>query len=91
MQWYTLGKHADLRILQAMKKKDDIAEYVSAHDAAQILSRTHNRPIRVDYVRKMVKGKKYQIRYYKIGGRNLYHRGDIQAATIGPYTSKQAE
>jgi hypothetical protein len=37
-----------------MKKKEDIHDYITAHDAVQILSLKCGRPIRPDYIRQDV-------------------------------------
>jgi hypothetical protein len=70
-----------------VRKKEDINDYVTAHDAAQILSLKHGRPIRPDYISKMAKSKKRSIRRARTGDRWLYHRDDIEAVTI---TQKKA-
>jgi hypothetical protein len=66
-----------------MKKKEDIHDYCSAAEAAQILSRTHGRPIRRDYVSQMAKCKrKYTIRKVSFNHYALYHRDDLANCTI---------
>jgi hypothetical protein len=66
-----------------MKKKEDINDYCSAKDAAQILSEKHGRIIKPDYVSKMLKCKRYTIRSVPFGKRHrLYHKGDLAACTI---------
>lgn len=65
----------------APAKLDD---YITAHEAAQILSAKHHRPVRTDYISKMTRMKKYQpIRCKKIHDIYLYHRGDIENCQIG--------
>jgi hypothetical protein len=65
-----------------MKKKEDIRDYISAHDAAQLLSIKHGRPIRPDYISKLAHSKRRRIRVCQIGDRLYYHRADIEATTI---------
>lgn len=65
-----------------MKKKEDINDYISAHDAAQILSLKHGRPIRPDYISKLAKSKKRAIRAARFYDRILYHKEDIANCTI---------
>lgn len=60
-----------------------LEDYVTAHDAAQILSLKHGRPIKPDYPCKMLKMKKYRIRVVRRHDMWLYHRADIQACHIG--------
>jgi hypothetical protein len=65
-----------------MKKKEDINDYITAHDAAQILSLKSGRPIRADYISKMSRSRKHAIRTARYRDRILYHREDITACTI---------
>lgn len=57
-------------------------DYISAHDAAQILSAKHHRPVRPDYISKMAASRKHSIRIARFRDRLMYHRADIEAATI---------
>lgn len=66
-----------------MARKEAIAEYISAHDAAQLLSLKHGRPIRPGYISKMLHMKKHKIRAEKRHDILLYHRQDILDCTIG--------
>lgn len=70
-------------MIGTVKKKEDINDYICAHDAAQILSLKTGRPIRPDYISKMVRSKKHQIRYVKKRDRWMYHREDIEECVIG--------
>ena len=65
-----------------VKKKEDIADYCTAHDAAQILSIKLDRPVRPDYISKMAASRKHSIRIARFGDRIMYHRADVEAATI---------
>jgi hypothetical protein len=65
-----------------MKKKEDINDYCSAADAAQILSEKLGRPIANNYISRMTKSGRRSIRVVKFGNRWMYHRGDIAACTI---------
>jgi hypothetical protein len=73
--------------MRVVRKKEDINDYVTAHDAAQILSLKMGRRVRPDYISKMAKSKKRSIRRVLMGDRWMYHRDDIEAATI---TQKKA-
>ena len=59
-----------------------LKEYVSAHDATQILSTVNKRIIRTDYVQKLRKSKKHQVRTVKYGRFYLYNRDDLQNCII---------
>jgi hypothetical protein len=64
------------------KKKEDINDYITAHDAAQLLSLKHGRPIRADFISKMARSQKHTIRIARFANRIMYHREDIAACTI---------
>jgi hypothetical protein len=66
----------------SMKKKDDIKDYCSAGEAAQILTDKLGRSIRPDYISKMAKSKKRAIRSVLMNDRILYHREDIAKSKI---------
>ncbi len=66
-----------------VKKIENIADYCTAHDAAQLLSLKHGRPIRPDYISKMARSEKHTIRVARFRDRQMYHREDITACTIG--------
>jgi len=66
-----------------VRKKEDINDYCTAHDAAQILSAKRGSPVRPDYISKMAKSKKHTIRVARFRDRQMYHRADIEACTIG--------
>jgi hypothetical protein len=65
------------------RKKEDINDYCTAHEAAQILSLKHGRPVRPDYISKMAKSRQHSIRTARFRDRLMYHRGDIAACVIG--------
>jgi hypothetical protein len=60
----------------------ELSEYITAHEAAQILSLKHGRAIRTDYISKMVHMRKHQLRSRKVHDIFLYHKGDIQECDI---------
>jgi hypothetical protein len=64
------------------KKIVALSEYISASDAAQILSAKHGRPISVDYARLLSKRKKQPIRTEWLNNRLMYNREDIEACVI---------
>jgi hypothetical protein len=65
-----------------MKKKDDIHDFCTAADAAQILSEKLGRRIQPNYISRMSKSKKRSIRVVKFGNIWMYNRLDIAACTI---------
>jgi hypothetical protein len=64
------------------KKIENIADYVTAHEAAQILSLKHGRTIRPNYISKMAKSRKHSIRVARFRDRLMYHREDVQACEL---------
>lgn len=64
------------------KKIESIENYVSAHDAAQVLSLKMGRPIRPDYINRLARGKKRSIRTARFRDRIYYHKEDIAGVTI---------
>jgi hypothetical protein len=65
-----------------MKKKDDIKDFCTAGEAAQILSDKLGRRIRSEYISRMSKRKRHPIRSVTMNDRMLYSREDIAASTI---------
>jgi hypothetical protein len=65
-----------------VKKIVALEDYITAHDAAQLLSLKHGRPISAKYVRLLAKRKKQPVRAQQKGDRILYHREDIMTSTI---------
>jgi len=60
------------------KKIIPLADYITAHDAAEILSAKMGRPIRPGYVHKLKR-----VRFHVLNQTSkLYHRGDIEACVI---------
>jgi len=64
------------------KKIVALADYISASDAASLLSEKLGRPIASKYIRKLANRKKQPVRTQPMGNRLLYNREDIEAATI---------
>jgi hypothetical protein len=65
------------------KKIQALADWISAHDAAQILSLNHGRPIQPYRVRQLAKAKRQPIKTMPLGnGRKLYSRADIEQVSI---------
>lgn len=64
------------------KKIQALADWLSAHDAAQVLSLNHDRPISPKYIRSLAKRKKQPIRTQQMSNRLLYNRDDLEKITI---------
>lgn len=65
-----------------VKKIIALNEYISAHDAAQLLSAKHGRPISAKYIRSLSKRAKNPVRTQEMSNRLLYNRDDILACTV---------
>jgi hypothetical protein len=65
-----------------VKKIVALADWVPAHDAAQLLSLKHDRPILPKYIRTLSKRKVNPVRTQQMGNRLLYNRADIESANI---------
>jgi len=65
-----------------VKKIIALSDWISAHDAAQLLSVKHERPISPKYIRSLSNRKKNPVRTQPMGNRLLYHRDDILAAIV---------
>ena len=64
------------------KKIIPLADWLSAHDAAQLLSLNHGRPIQPRYVVKLSRRKKNPVRTQEMGNRLLYNRDDVLASEV---------
>lgn len=65
-----------------VKKIIALNEYISAHDAAQLLSAKQGRPISPKYIRSLSKRTKNPVRTQQMSNRLLYSREDILACTV---------
>jgi hypothetical protein len=65
-----------------VKKIVALSDYITASDAAQLLSEKHNRPISPKYIRLLAKSKKQPIRTQQKGDRLLYNQSDIENVVI---------
>lgn len=64
------------------KKIQALADWISAHDAAQVLSLKYERPISPKYIRSLSKRKKQPVRIQERSNRFLYNRDDVLASDI---------
>jgi len=64
------------------KKIQALADWLSAHDSAQLLSLKYERPISPKYIRTLSKRKSNPVRTQQMSNRLLYHRDDILACVI---------
>lgn len=65
-----------------VKKIQALADWISAHDAAQVLSLKHDRPISPKYIRRLSKRTKNPVRTMPSSNRLLYNRDDILASNV---------
>jgi hypothetical protein len=65
-----------------VRKIQALADWISAHDAAQLLSLKHKRPISAKYIRSLSKRKKNPVRTEQRSNRLLYNRDDILASDV---------
>jgi hypothetical protein len=72
---------------QPTTPQDYIKNYATAHEAAQLLSISHNRPIRVDYIKKL----RNKVRNVKVGKYYLYHKGDLNNIHIRQIGSRSQD
>jgi DNA-binding transcriptional MerR regulator len=64
------------------KKIQALADWISAHDAARLLSLKHDRPISPKYIRLLAKRKNQPVRTQPSSNRLLYSREDLEQVTI---------
>ncbi len=64
------------------KKALLLDDYITAGDAAKLLSERLGRPITNRYIHKLATRAKNPVRSQQIGNRWVYHRGDIEQVTI---------
>jgi hypothetical protein len=60
-----------------VKKIQALADWLSAHDSAQLLSLKHERPISAKYIRRLSKRTKNPVRTQPSSNRLLYNRDDL--------------
>lgn len=72
------------------KKIQALADWLSAHDSAQVLSINHERPISPKYVRQLAKRKQSPVRTKQMSNRLLYNREDLEKVTIRKRTPAYA-
>lgn len=65
-----------------VKKIQALADWLSAHDSAQVLSLKHDRPIDPKYIRSLSKRKKNPVRTQPSSNRLLYNREDLEKVVI---------
>jgi hypothetical protein len=66
-----------------------LADWISAHDSAQLLSLKHERPISAKYIRSLSKRKKNPVRTQEVSNRLLYNRLDILASDVKQKAKKR--
>jgi hypothetical protein len=66
-----------------------LANWISAHDSAQLLSLKHDRPIDPKYIRRLSKRKKNPVRTQEVSNRLLSNRLDILASDVKQKAKKR--
>lgn len=64
------------------KRIEKLDDYISAGDAAKMLSERLGRPISNRYLSSMAQRKKNPVRTKPMGNRFVYNRADIEQATV---------
>lgn len=64
------------------KKIQALADWLSAHDSAHLLSLKHHRPISPKYIRILSKRKRHPVRTQEMSNRLLYNHEDLEQVTI---------
>jgi len=64
------------------KKINRLEDWLSANDAAQLLSDKIGRPVPSRYIRQLAKSKRQKVRTKSLGYHQLYHQDDILASTV---------
>ena len=64
------------------KKIQVLADWLSAHDSAQLLSLKHERPISPKYIRRLSKRKRNPVRIQEMSNRLLYNREDLETVVV---------
>ena len=65
-----------------VKKIVALTDWLNAHDAAQLLSLKHERPISARYIRSLSKRAKNPVRTMPNSNRLLYNREDLEKVII---------
>ena len=71
------------------KKITPLDSYISAHDAAELLSEKLGRPVSSEYIRKLAKRVKNPVRTEQRSNRLLYHRDDILSSDVKQKATKK--
>jgi hypothetical protein len=71
-----------IRIGTMTKRINRLEDWISAHDASQLLSEKMGRPISPKYIRSLSKSKRQLVRTQTMSSRLLYNRDDILSTTI---------
>ena len=65
-----------------VRKIEPLSNWMTASDAATLLSKKLDRPIAARYVRQLAKSKRQPVRTQSLGYHQLYHRDDILACEV---------
>jgi hypothetical protein len=64
------------------KKINPYEDWITAHDAALLLSAKLGRLVAPRYIRQLAKSRRQPVRTQPLGYHQLYHRGDILACKV---------
>ncbi len=64
------------------KKANRFEDWLTANDAAHLLSKKLGRPVLPKYIRTLAKSKRQPVRIQSLGYHQLYNRDDILAAVV---------
>lgn len=65
-----------------VKKIEPLSNWITANDAAIILSKKLGHPIASRYIRQLAKSKRQPVRTQSLGYHQLYHKADVESANI---------
>lgn len=65
-----------------VKKIEPLSNWITANDAAKLLSTKLGRPIAARYVRQLAKSRRQPVRTQPLGYHQLYHKADIEKVNI---------
>ena len=71
------------------KKANRFEDWLTANDAAQLLSAKLGRPVRPSYCRQLAKSKRQPVRTESLGYHQLYNKDDILASIVKQKAKKR--
>ena len=65
-----------------VKKIEPLSNWITANDAASLLSLKLGHPIASRYIRQLAKSRRQPVRTRSLGYHQLYHKADVESANI---------